>query len=164
MVDISLLFSWFNASYKHGYMTIYWHGYFMYSRVTERIMDVRPNWCHNSSRDKVVILLSCLIIFFIHSCSILYTRPIDCIDAKCLIECQSRLGMARPSPKVIFWFISLVIMCLMDSKCYNKFWALAKILSLKSALNPVDSGICMLEIVPGWKNAYLWERPEFFGC
>lgn len=43
MVDVSLLFSWFNVGYKHGYMTIYCHGYFTYLLVNERIMDERPN-------------------------------------------------------------------------------------------------------------------------
>ena len=46
--------------------------------------------------------LSCFIRFFNHSWFVLYPRPVDCIDAKCLIECQSRLGMVRPSPEVDF--------------------------------------------------------------
>ena len=43
MVVITLLFSWFNIGYKHGYMIGYCHGYFMYLLVTERIIDERPN-------------------------------------------------------------------------------------------------------------------------
>ena len=46
---------------------------------------------------------------------------VDCIDAKCLTYSQSWLGMVKPSPRVSFWFISLFIMCLMDSISYNKF-------------------------------------------
>jgi len=42
-VVISLLFSWFDVGYKHGYLTSYCHGYFMYLIVTERIMDAIPN-------------------------------------------------------------------------------------------------------------------------
>jgi len=40
---ISLLFTWFNASYKHGYMTGYFHGCFMHLLVTERVMNARPS-------------------------------------------------------------------------------------------------------------------------
>ena len=43
MVVISLLFSWFNVGYKHGYMTSYCHGYFMYLLVTEKKIGARPN-------------------------------------------------------------------------------------------------------------------------
>jgi len=43
MVVVSFLFSFFNIDYKHGYMTGYCHGYFMYLIATERIMDARPN-------------------------------------------------------------------------------------------------------------------------
>jgi len=43
IVVISLLFTWFNAAYKHGYVTSYSHVYFMYLLVTERIMGARPN-------------------------------------------------------------------------------------------------------------------------
>ena len=58
----------------------------------------------------------------------LYLIPVDYIDAKCLTQFQSRLGMVRPSHEVDFWFISLVIMYLMDSESYNKFWVEAEIL------------------------------------
>ena len=40
---ISLLFTWFNVGYKHGYMLGYCNGYFMHLLVTERIMDAIPN-------------------------------------------------------------------------------------------------------------------------
>ena len=43
MVVISLIFIWFNASYKHGYMTSSDHGYFMYLLVITKLMDERPN-------------------------------------------------------------------------------------------------------------------------
>ena len=43
MVVMSLLFTWFDACYKHGYMTGYSHGHFMYLLVIERIMEARPN-------------------------------------------------------------------------------------------------------------------------
>lgn len=43
IVVISLLFTWFNVGYKHGYVIGYGHGYFMYLLVTKRIMDARPN-------------------------------------------------------------------------------------------------------------------------
>lgn len=43
MVVISLLFTWFNADYKHGYMTGYSHGYIMYLVVIERIIDAKSN-------------------------------------------------------------------------------------------------------------------------
>ena len=32
-----------NVGSKHGYMTSYFHSYFMYLLVMERIMDMRPN-------------------------------------------------------------------------------------------------------------------------
>lgn len=48
MVVISLLFTWLNSSYKHGYMISYYYGHSMYLLVTERIMDARPNYCQNS--------------------------------------------------------------------------------------------------------------------
>ena len=54
---ISLIFSWLNAGYKHGYMTGSCHGYFMYLLVIVKLMDARPNLCYNSSMEKVVILL-----------------------------------------------------------------------------------------------------------
>ena len=57
MVLISFSFSWFNVGYKHGHMTGYYHGYFMYLCVIFKMMDARPNWCHNSSKEKVVIIL-----------------------------------------------------------------------------------------------------------
>jgi len=63
-----------------------------------------------------------------------------------------------PSPGVSFWFISLVIMCLMDSGSYNKFWAMAEIIGLKSSLKSLDSGTHLLEIVPGCRHVGLWER------
>lgn len=75
-------------------------------------------------------------------------KPIDFIHAKCLIECQFRLGKVRPSPRVSFWFTSLVIMCLMDSRSYNNFLVVAGIIGLKSALNSLDSRTGLLEIVP----------------
>ena len=43
MAFISFLFTWFYASYKHGYMTGSSHGYFMYLFVIVKIMDARPN-------------------------------------------------------------------------------------------------------------------------
>ena len=107
--------------------------------------------------------LSCLVRVFSHSCSVLYPKLVDCIDAKCLTEFQSRLGMVMPSPEVSFWFISLVIMCLLDSESYNKFWAVARILGLKSALNLVDSSTGLLEIVPRCRHAGLWEYPKVPG-
>ena len=72
--------------------------------------------------------------------------------------------MVKPSPGVSFWFISLVIICLMDSISYNKLWAIAIILGLKSALNPTGSGLGLLEIVPRHMHVGLWEHPELFGC
>jgi len=72
--------------------------------------------------------LSCFKTGVSYSCSVLYPRPVDRIDAKFLRECQSRLGMVRPSLEVDFWFISIVIMCLMDPESYNKFWAVVRIL------------------------------------
>ena len=67
--------------------------------------------------------------------------------------------MVRPSLEVDFWFISLVITCLMDSGSYNKFWVVAGIPGLKSALNPTDSYTGLLEIVPRHKHVGLWENP-----
>ena len=64
----------------------------------------------------------CVVRVFSHSFSISYPRLVDCIDCKCLTECQSRLEMVGLSLGVSFWFISLVIMCLMDSRSCNKFW------------------------------------------
>jgi len=52
----------------------------------------------------------------------------------------------------------------MDSKSYNKFWAVAEILGLKSALNLADSSTVLLEIVPGCRHAGLWELPKLSGC
>jgi len=88
---------------------------------------------------------------------------VDCIDAKHLIECQSRLGMVMPSLGVSFWFTSLFFMCLMDSRSYNKLWAVAEILGLKSALNSPDFGTGLLEIVPRRRHAILWECLKLFG-
>jgi len=87
----------------------------------------------------------------------------DCIDCKCLTECQSRLGMVGPSLGVSFWFISLVIMSLMNSGSYNKFWAVTRILGLKTALNPMDYGTGLLEIVPGCRHVGLSECLDLFG-
>lgn len=97
-------------------------------------------------------------------CLNLLFTPIDCIDAKCLTECQSRLEMVRSSLGVSFWFISIVIMCLMDSGGCSKFWAVAEILGLKSALNLVDFGIGVLEIVLGRRYVGLWGHLELSGC
>ena len=129
----------------------------MYLLVIVKMMDERPNRCHNSS------FLSCLIGVFNHSWSLLYPRPVDCIDAKCLTECQSQLAMVSISIGVSFWFISLVMMCLMDFRSYNKLWAVAGVLGLKSALNPVDSGIGILEIVTRHRHVGLWEYLEVSG-
>ena len=90
-------------------------------------------------------------------CSYLLLKLVEFIHVKCLTECQSRLGMGKPSPRVSFWFISFIIMCLMDLRSYNKFWAVVKILGLKSALNFMDSSIDMVEKVPGCRHASLWE-------
>ena len=68
--------------------------------------------------------------------------------------------MDRPSLGVSFWFISLVVMCLIDSKSYNKFSAATEFLGLKSALKSLDSGTCLLEIVLGCMHADLWEHLE----
>ena len=78
----------------------------------------------------------------------MYSRPVGCISVKCLIECRSWLGMIRPSLEVDFWFISIVIMCLMDPESYNKFWAVAGIFGQKSALNSADVGTGMLGKIP----------------
>ena len=43
MVDISLIFIWFNAGYSHGYVIGSCHGYFMYLLVIVKWMDARPN-------------------------------------------------------------------------------------------------------------------------
>jgi len=43
IVVISLLFTWFNASFKHFYVTSSSHGYFMYLLVIKRMFDARPN-------------------------------------------------------------------------------------------------------------------------
>jgi len=51
--------------------------------------------------------LSSLIWISNHLCSVLYSFPIDCIGAKCLTKCQSRLGIVRPSLGVSFWFLGL---------------------------------------------------------
>jgi len=51
-------------------------------------------------------------------------------------------------------------MCLMGSESYHKFWAVAKILGLKSALSSSNSGTCLLEIVPKHRHVGLWECPE----
>lgn len=91
--------------------------------------------------------------------NILFT-PVDYIFVICLTKCQCWLGMVKPSPGVSFWFISLVIMCLMHSRSYNKLWVAVGILGLKSALNLVDSGTGQLEIVPRHENVGLWEHPE----
>ena len=63
-----------------------------------------------------------------------------------------------------FLVISLSIMCLMDSRSYNKFWIVVIIMGLKSALNLVDSGIGLLEIVPGRRYVGLWECPKLSAC
>ena len=70
-----------------------------------------------------MILLVMFHKFYQSFISVLYPRPIGCIDDKCLTKCQSRLGMLRPSPKVDFLFIIIVIMSLMDSEGCTKFWA-----------------------------------------
>ena len=43
MVFLSLLFTWFNVGYKHGYVIGFCHAYFMYLLVTIKWMDSRPN-------------------------------------------------------------------------------------------------------------------------
>jgi len=43
MAVISMIFMWFYASYKHGYMTGSCHGYFMYLLVIVKWMDAGPN-------------------------------------------------------------------------------------------------------------------------
>ena len=43
IVFISMIFTWFNVGYKHGYMTSSCHGYFMYLLVIVKMMDARPN-------------------------------------------------------------------------------------------------------------------------
>jgi len=88
-------------------------------------------------------------ISMIPLCLDLLFKPVDFIHGKCLTECQSGLEMVRPNPGVSFWFIGLVITCLMDSESYNKLWAVVGILGLKSALNSPDSSTGLLEIVLG---------------
>ena len=73
MVVMSLILTWFNASYKHGYTIGSCHGYFMYFHVINKWMDEIPNWCYNSSMEKVVILL---VIF--HKLSQSFTLYIIC--------------------------------------------------------------------------------------
>jgi len=65
--------------------------------------------------------------------------PVDCIDSKCLTKFQFGLGMVSPSPKVSFWFISLFIMCSVNSGGCNKLWVVGEILGLKGSLNLVES-------------------------
>ena len=43
MVVLYLLFTWFNSSYKHGYVIDLCHGYFMYLLVTINWIDAIPN-------------------------------------------------------------------------------------------------------------------------
>lgn len=47
MVFISMIFTWFNFGYKHGYVTDSCHGYLMYLLVIVKLMDEIPNLCYN---------------------------------------------------------------------------------------------------------------------
>ena len=54
-------------------------------------------------------------------------------------------------------------MSLMDFGSYIKLWAVAEILGLKSALNPADSSIGLLEIVPRHGHASLSKNLQLSG-
>lgn len=102
----------------------------MQDLITVKIVKGRGWWS----------ILSNLIWVISHLCFVLYSFPIDCIDAKCLTQCQSQLGMVKPSPGVNFWFIILVIMSFMDYESYWGFWSMTWILGLKSGTNTRVAG------------------------
>jgi len=54
----------------------------------------------------------CFISSFSHLCFVLYPRSIGCINAKLSTECQSQLGMLRPSPEVDFFYLLASLSCL----------------------------------------------------
>jgi len=58
MVVISLIFIWFYVGYKHSWMIVSCHGYFIFLLVTIKWMDERPNWwCSHSMENEVLLLV-----------------------------------------------------------------------------------------------------------